>query len=490
MGKNNKKNGAAAVRTKKVDPLILGTLVFAVVVLAALITLCVYRNSDAYLESQPAITIGDNQVTATEYAYYYNNSVNSFLSSNSSYLSYMGLDLQKPLSSQTCALDQSKTWAQYFESMVDETITQAEILYAEGKKAGFAPEDLQSRVDEAMEELKHHAEEHGNSFEEDMKEHYGRKYSEEEIRAIVEKGEYTTLYREKVLEESSATEEEQNAYYEENKDNYWRVTYRTESFPFSTTGEENTDTKEVAKQKADEMLATVTDEASFIAQAKSKYTEEKLAAKAEDFTLRADPLRSSLTDAVKNWMSDAARQPGDKTVIESTSSYDVVYYVTTWLDDYKTADIRLIYLPVETESDATDEEKQAARDSVSAKANELFGQWNTGEKTEENFIALAKANSKDRNAETGSLYEDVNKSSFATDLTDWIFAAERAAGDSQMIQTSSASYIVYYVAQGEEYWKQSVEAAVKQNNYDSWYEAMKNNYPVTKNSDILGKAIA
>ena len=51
MGKNNKKNGAAAVRTKKVDPLILGTLVFAVVVLAALITLCVYRNSDAYSTS-------------------------------------------------------------------------------------------------------------------------------------------------------------------------------------------------------------------------------------------------------------------------------------------------------------------------------------------------------------------------------------------------------------------------------------------------------
>lgn len=487
MGKNKKQTAVAT--KKKFDPMILGTLIFAAVVLIALVSVCVYRNSDGYIASRPALKIGDSEVSAAEYSYYYNNTVNGFISSNYNYLSYMGLDLNKSLASQTCGLNSSMTWAQYFDDMVKETVTQAEVLYAEGHKAGFAPEELAANVDKAIEEIKHHAEEEGKSFEEDMQAHYGRKFSENEIRKIVERAEYSSLYQKKVQDETETTQEQRDTYFSENKANYYRVSYRIESFEYSSTEKEGVDTQDEARKKADDMLAAVTDEASFETLARANYTAEELAQKGEDFTLRSDVLCSSLTTNTSKWMMEDGRKAGDKTVIVGANSMDVVYMTELYLDDYKTADIRMVYLPVEAKADATDEENKAAQKEVEDKANSLFGDWNKGDKSEESFIAMAKENSKDANVETGSLYEDVNKSSFSSDITNWIFALDRKIGDCQVFNTSTASYLVYVAGEGDVYWEQSVQAAVKQNNYNTWYSQTKNNYTVTADEDIIGKVL-
>ena len=62
------------------------------------------------------IKIGDHEITRVEYDYYYNNSVNSYVSMYGSLLSYMGLDTTSDFSKQQYT--DNMTWKDYFDQML------------------------------------------------------------------------------------------------------------------------------------------------------------------------------------------------------------------------------------------------------------------------------------------------------------------------------------------------------------------------------------
>ena len=80
----------------------------------------------------------------------------------------------------------------------------------------------------------------------------------------------------------------------------------------------------------------------------------------------------------------------------------------------------------------TDDAWEACRQ----KAEEIYNQWQAGDKSEESFAQLAKDNSVDGNAATGGLYENVYKGQMVKEFENWCFDDARQVGDHGLVKTS------------------------------------------------------
>lgn len=114
----------------------IGSIVIIAAIAAAIVIsigLSAYSKYSAL--HNPYIKIGDHDVTRVEYDYYYNNSVNSYISMYGSFLSYMGLDTSSDFSKQQYT--DNMTWKDYFDQMTVSQITQVKALVDDAAAQGF-----------------------------------------------------------------------------------------------------------------------------------------------------------------------------------------------------------------------------------------------------------------------------------------------------------------------------------------------------------------
>lgn len=101
-----------------------------------------------------AITIGDHQLNAVEFNYFYMETVNNFCNQFGSYLYYM-MDVSKPLNEQECAFDETKTWADYLMDISVESIKSTYMLCDMAADTGFTlSEEQQAYEAEMVETIK------------------------------------------------------------------------------------------------------------------------------------------------------------------------------------------------------------------------------------------------------------------------------------------------------------------------------------------------
>ena len=78
--------------------------------------------------------VGDSAISREEYNYTYNTQVRDFYDAYSSYLSYFGIDPDKPLEEQPCSFtEEGGTWADYFMDQTETILTQVYCFYNEAK---------------------------------------------------------------------------------------------------------------------------------------------------------------------------------------------------------------------------------------------------------------------------------------------------------------------------------------------------------------------
>jgi len=95
---------------------------------------------------------------------------------------------------------------------------------------------------------------------------------------------------------------------------------------------------------------------------------------------------------------------------------------------------------------ATEEQWEECR----VKAEELYGQWQAGEATEESFGELAKTNSADGSAPNGGLYDSVYKGQMVANFDSWVFDSARKPGDHGIVKTEFGYHIMYFVSLSEQ----------------------------------------
>jgi hypothetical protein len=393
-----------------------------VVVAVALVALVVSFPIRSYLATHETyVTINGEDITKVEFDYNYNTVVNNYVSQYGTYLSYFGLDVSEDFSTQMYTDDLS--WKDYFEEMTVDNMKSTKALKAEADAAGYEF-DATDEIAEFQEAAKEAASSAGVSTNKYVKQVYGQYATVNRLKNFVAETARVNAYYQEISEGMKASDEEIEAYYEENKADYDSVDYYVATFSAEITSEEPTDEETAAAMEEARVLA-----------------EAAVETLTQDGDIQTNVKQSDAEYVISDWLFDDERQEGDTTVIEDSSNnqYYALSFVQRYLDTTPTATVRVL---MTQDMDGQD----------------ILDEWEAGEATEDSFAELCNEYSADSgNVADGGLMENITWDSVSSDIAEWIFENGRESGDTTYITTDEGyTYVMYYVSQGEPEWKADV----------------------------------
>ncbi|MDE7249176.1 MAG: peptidyl-prolyl cis-trans isomerase, partial [Lachnospiraceae bacterium] len=281
------------------------------------------------------IQIGSHNISKLEYDYYYNTQLNN----NSYMLSYYGLDVNADLS--TYMISDNMSFKDMYDSMAVEQIQQVKAVADEAKKNGFSY-DAETEYEAYMADMKTFVEEQDFDINGYYKETYGPYATVSNIAPFEKEGMLASAYYQELLEQNKPSDEEVKAYYEEHKNDYDKVDYR--SYTFTTDLESDASEEAVAeamekiKADAEEMAKSRkegTDFNELCLSYASEESKENYEDPENDYSLAERRYRSSITTVMADWLYDDVRAEGDIEVLEDTNSnrYYVVEFIKRYYDE-------------------------------------------------------------------------------------------------------------------------------------------------------------
>ena len=454
----------AEKKAKKTKHITVAVCAALVVILIAVVLF----NSTLFYHAFPAVEIGDTTYNASELSYFYKSAYNNYVTQYSSYLQYMNLDTTKSLDSQDYD-ENGKTWADFFRETAIDNMTQITAIYNAAVADGYElTEEEKASIDKDFETLAETAKSANLSVNAYLSQVYGKGCNEKLVRKMVEKQMLASSYAQKTNNSFTYSDSELDAYYEENKNSFDNFTY----ISYFASGAEDTENgidAETAMANAKELANSVVEGVV----TESDFTKSVLA-KTETEASPSTTQGSSLSTDYAEWLQDASRKAGDKTVIESSNGYYAVYFISREKNDAKTVSARhiLTYVLPNEAGEYTDDAKAEAK----AKAEALLTQYEAGDKTEESFAALANENSDDTGSNTnGGLYENFKEGQMVQSFNDWCFDPARKSGDTGIVfnEGSYCGYhVIYFVGQGETYDKVLADQAMRNADYTKWQTSL------------------
>ena len=454
----------------------LGTI--AVVLVVALVLLL----NSGLVYKTTAFTVGSKNYTTAEVSYRYANQYYNFANQYGSYASIFGLDTSsgiRGLDKQNCPMMENGTWKDYFLDAAKHEMIRATALGQYAAENGIKLDDSDyAQIDAAFEGLEEQAKSYGyGSGDKMLAANYGTGVNQKLIRAAYEESQLASHAAEALADSFSYTDDEIEAHYQsfEGARDYFDYAYcyvsaeRVET----TDADGNTSTN-----VTDETVAAASEKASAIADAYKKAAGDSpamrlinAAASEEQTGSQQTHVQGSSVPAAE-WMLDASRKSGDVTVYPDASGCYVVVFLSRDDNHYNTANVRHILVKAEADADGnyTDEAKAAAK----ARAEEILAEYESGDKTEDSFAALANEYSEDTGSNTnGGLYENVAKGEMVQEFNDFCFDSHKP-GDTGIVYGESGSYagyhVMYYVGEGELCSTVIAESDLRNADAEAWME--------------------
>ena len=411
-----------------------------------------------------AASSDETQVTQAMMTYFINSSALNFATRYADQLDDIGLDVDKPLGSQTCYLDRTRTWLQYFADTATESVNWMLGFAGEAKAQGLAISDEdQAAIDKALAQT--------------TPSDYGEYVTEADVRACLELY-YLASAQEKAVSASlTCSDEELEAYYEANRQKFLKADYASYAVTFGDKGAYAD--VEAARAVAQELAAASAD--AFEAQVKAALVASRVYSdETVDDGYIAECVNKAYSykadDGFSDWLFADGRAVGDVTVVESDSAVTVYRVLSAPARDTSTTvDVRHILLTSST---------YGSDDKAKARAEELLAEWRAGDATEDSFAALAWQNTEDSNAMQGGLYEGVTQGQMVQTFNDWCFDAARRPGDTGIVQTSYGYHVMYFVGTHEA-WYATARETVQDERYDETFERYLDAHHVTVNTDVV-----
>ncbi len=453
------------------------------------------ESSGAIQRGRVAMSTENYKVTNSMMTYFFKYQYNVFVSQNSYYLSYYGLDTSKSLKSQYVGSGTTQTWFAYFMDSAVSEVESTLALCEAAKAKGIALDDEDKKeIDDAFKSLKTTAKAYGMSLNGYIAAMYGNGVNSKDVRKCFELSQLASKMAEAMEESYSYTDEEKTKYAEDNKSKFYTAEYLTYSFKADyATGADDAAKKtalEEAKKLADELAEKTTEETFFqyihdykVEQAKkdAKEGEEPKAVEDDADDYRSTAAYGEDTDLQK-WLFDAETKVNDTKVIEDETNETYKVYLMTKTSakaDYQTVNVRHILLTSTTYTN---------KDGAKAKAEELLNQFKSGTVSEDAFAALAKEFTEDTGSvENGGLYENVGKGEMVESFNDWIFDESRKVGDTGLVETDYGWHVMYFVGNGEVKWMLDADTAMKNDAYTKELDGYKGTYKIETNYENLNK---
>lgn len=454
--------------------------------------------------------VGSEKLSYSEYTYYYYKVYNQIYNTASQYSQYnmdYGYDTSLTPAEQTKTTKDEDgneiTWLEYIHNQTIDVAQMYLAYYQEAKKKGLSLDesDLAS-VNSTIEELRKQADTAGKNGDEDtnvglslnayLRRMYGNGISEGFYKKQLKLETLVQKYYNTMLDEyaETFTAEEVDAKYKEDEDSYLFTDIRLYQFQneklTAQDGESDDELKarqaksdETTKANAQAMYDAVTDEASFVAQAKKYNTADDYDANTATL-LKSYPKSdssggnslSSVNSDIAEWAFNASTKAGDKKLVED--SENGAYYVALMINpkhDVETVSVRhILFKTVDDNNQPLDDDKIKA---AKANAEDALEKFKSGEQTEEKFGEYASNLTEDDGSKSkGGLYENVRPGQMVEAFDKWIFDESRKEGDVDIVETTYGYHVMYFVGKDGSYKDNTIRQTLASEKFETYSKSL------------------
>ncbi len=476
------------------SPVVKIVAIVCAVILLASIALAVVAKTGYFRRNTVVMTVGDTKINALEYNQNYYAALNNFYSQYYYYASMIGFNPSASLKSQTSYFDSSMTWYEYFVNQAKIQLEELYLLYNEANADGEykLSDDAGKELEASFADLEKAAEDADTKLNKYVQSLYGPNITIDDLKEYETRRAVALDFRDAYLEALKYEADAIEKFYSDDKNTYDRVKY------YTYTAKADSANNKSAKDVADDIKAASTDEATYLEAIKARENADTF--KAETYLKEGATYTEK--DETSEWLFSNDRKAGDVTVIKTAATsaagsdtYAVLCFLEKARETYQVATMRHILFTVEELTDDNgsvikDEKGDAKNNDAEQKAaaEKILKEWRDGDATADSFAALVKDNSDDEGSvNNGGLYEDFDKNTMVSEITDWIWKEGRKEGDCEIVKTSYGYHIVYFVGYGDEKWNVDVVNAMKDKDYKECLDDLREKYPMTFNEKGLSQ---
>lgn len=500
IAKSAKKNAhsmEARNTAKKVANKVISIVLCAVIVLGV-----VAFSLNYYGALQRVIKIGgvgsDQSVTIAEYEYYYMRAYNQVRYQAQYYQYYYqtsnGYDLSLTPEEQTQTTKDADgneiTWAEKLHEDTLEIIQLHKAYYNEALKMGLKLTKAdEAFIDKQIEDLRDEAKSAGSNSSSSNSENkvtyslnaylrkvYGGSINERflrkqlKIQVLAQK--YLTERTNEIAKDYD--QKDIDAEYKKDTTAYDFATFRAYTFKTTELTKEDKETDDAlkarqakanaeVKKNANDFYNAVTNDATFTAKAKelNKDTADYNVDKETKYSMLKSTAQSTFSEDAAKWLFDSSTKVGSKKLFsdEENGKYIVVLALSKPHQE-QTVTARHILFQTKDQNSGNDlSEEEIAKKKT--QAEDVLKKFNEGDKTEDSFAALANEYNEDTGSSSnGGLYEHIYPGQMVTEFNDWVFDANRKAGDVELVETDFGYHIIYFVAKdGKDYYDSAIRSS-------------------------------
>mgnify|MGYP004693287023 FL=1 len=500
IAKSAKKNAhsmEARNTAKKVVNKVISIVLCAVIVLGV-----VAFSLNYYGALQRVIKIGgvgsDQSVSIAEYEYYYMRAYNQVRYQAQYYQYYYqtsnGYDLSLTPEEQTQTTKDADgneiTWAEKLHEDTLEIIQLHKAYYNEALKMGLKLTKAdEAFIDKQIEDLRDEAKSAGSNSSSSNSENkvtyslnaylrkvYGGSINERflrkqlKIQVLAQK--YLTERTNEIAKDYD--QKDIDAEYKKDTTAYDFATFRAYTFKTTELTKEDKETDDAlkarqakanaeVKKNANDFYNAVTNDATFTAKAKelNKDTADYNVDKETKYSMLKSTAQSTFSEDAAKWLFDSSTKVGSKKLFsdEENGKYIVVLALSKPHQE-QTVTARHILFQTKDQNSGNDlSEEEIAKKKT--QAEDVLKKFNEGDKTEDSFAALANEYNEDTGSSSnGGLYEHIYPGQMVTEFNDWVFDANRKAGDVELVETDFGYHIIYFVAKdGKDYYDSAIRSS-------------------------------
>lgn len=466
----------------------------AVVIIAILVVLgvryyTVLNSNEKMNPGNVVMTVGNTDVSVGMYNFYYQNIVKQYVQYASN--GYYDIDLSKDFSTQYTTDDDGNeiSWQDRFKENTTELIKKNTIYYQKGIESGITLTDAQKEMIETqLDNIKNAASSANLGVNEYIAQTYGDNCGLETLRKYLEQNYISSVYYYQQQIKLRPSEDELNAYFKENENDYKSCSYAILEAEYDTSSDA---TKKAAVDNAKAAIAKITDEDSmkalipeFCSDLISKYisagyfTNESDAvdafAGAMDSTSVKSDVESNFGEDIADWMFNTDTAVGSLNYYADENA-GVIYIIMKTsqpaLDSDSASKVysvrHILVIPESGDDDSssssssstatkkyTEEEWAAALE----KANSILDEYNKGDKTELSFAELAEKYTDDTSSTSvnmnnmyGGGIMDTQLGQMVSDFENWAIDSSRKYGDVEIVKSSYGYHIMFFISYCPQY---------------------------------------
>ena len=500
IAKSAKKNAhsmEARNTAKKVVNKVISIVLCAVIVLGV-----VAFSLNYYGALQRVIKIGgvgsDQSVSIAEYEYYYMRAYNQVRYQAQYYQYYYqtsnGYDLSLTPEEQTQTTKDADgneiTWAEKLHEDTLEIIQLHKAYYNEALKMGLKLTKAdEAFIDKQIEDLRDEAKSAGSNSSSSNSENkvtyslnaylrkvYGGSINERflrkqlKIQVLAQK--YLTERTNEIAKDYD--QKDIDAEYKKDTTAYDFATFRAYTFKTTELTKEDKETDDAlkarqakanaeVKKNANDFYNAVTNDATFTAKAKelNKDTADYNVDKETKYSMLKSTAQSTFSEDAAKWLFDSSTKVGSKKLFsdEENGKYIVVLALSKPHQEQTVTARHILFQTKDQNSGKDLSEEEIAKKKT--QAEDVLKKFNEGDKTEDSFAALANEYNEDTGSSSnGGLYEHIYPGQMVTEFNDWVFDANRKAGDVELVETDYGYHIIYFVAKdGKDYYDSAIRSS-------------------------------